>query len=864
MADDYAADTTTTGTVAVGGSATGDVETRWDYDWFKVTLEAGKVYRIDLEGAATDAGTLSWTFLRGVYDASGNYISGTADIWSGTGDNSRSFFVPDSAGTYYIAAGGVYRTGTYRLSVTEVTDDHPASTSTTGTVAVGGSATGELEFGGDRDWFAVTLEANKTYRIDLEGTPTNAGTLRYTHLYGVYDAQGDLISGTSNAAGGAVAAGYYGWNSRLVFEPAEAGTYYIAASEYHGSRTGTYRVSVTEVGTDDHAAGITTTATVAVGGSATGEIERGGDRDWFAVTLEAGTFYLIDLEGAPANAGTLGDPYLYGLYDAQGNRMAGTSDDNGGSGLNSRLEFEPTADGTYYIAAGGDDNHTGTYRVSVREFADDYSANSITTGRVTVGGSATGNIERAGDEDWFAVTLEAGITYRIDLEGADTNAGTLADPTLGALRDQYGNENLATIDYNSGTGLNARDHYTPWVTGTYFLVAEASGNGTGTYRLSVSEAVDDHPGNTDTTGRVAVGGSVRGEFEVADDRDWFAVTLEAGTRYRIDLEGDATNVGTMRSPVIAYIRDQDGNRIEGTYDGDGGAYNDDAYNARVFFEPEADGTYYIAAADEHGNSGTYRLSVTAEVPETPDDHPAGTTTTGTVAVDGSTTGNIENAGDRDWFQVTLEAGTRYRIDLEGARTNAGSLNIPVLFSVYDQNGNAIEGTYNDGFERAYYGAGGSSRNARVFFEPETGGTYYIAATSQDARTGTYRLSVTEVVADLPAGTDTTGTVAVDGSATGEIERPYDRDWFSVALEAGTRYRIDLEGSPTDAGTLRDPYLRGVHDANGNLIHGTTNDDGGDGWNSRLDFEPAADGTYYIAAGAYGSRTGTYEVSVEEL
>ena len=73
--------------------------------------------------------------------------------------------------------------------------------------------------------------------------------------------------------------------------------------------------------------------------------------------------------------------------------------------------------------------------------------------------------------------------------------------------------------------------------------------------------------------------------------------------------------------------------------------------------------------------------------------------------------------------------------------------------------------------------------------------------------------------DLPAGASTTGRVAVSGSARGEIEVSGDRDWFAVTLEANRTYRIDLEGALTGAGTLRDPYLRGVHDADGDLIDG---------------------------------------------
>ena len=56
MPDDYSSTTQTTGAVAVGGSATGEIETRSDRDWFAVTLEAGRAtgstWRVRIPGAA--------------------------------------------------------------------------------------------------------------------------------------------------------------------------------------------------------------------------------------------------------------------------------------------------------------------------------------------------------------------------------------------------------------------------------------------------------------------------------------------------------------------------------------------------------------------------------------------------------------------------------------------------------------------------------------------------------------------------------------------------------------------------------------------------------------------------------------------
>ena len=763
MPDDYAAGTGTTGTVAVGGSATGEIERKFDLDWFAVTFEAGKSYRIDLEGASTNAGTLIDPLIVGVYDADGNFIHGTYKQYGGTGWNSRVFFEPENAGTYYIAASGhVATTGTYRLSVAEFADDHPVGTGTTGTVAVGGSATGEITHMGDRDWFAVTLEAGKWYRIDLEGSPTNAGTQKYPYLRGVYDADGNLIPGTTDDDGGT------GHNARVFFEPESAGTYYIAAGADHSypsypGVTGTYRVSVAEVA-DDHPAGTGTTGTVAVGGSATGEIdEHERDQDWFAVTLEAGKLYRIDLEGAYTNAGTLSDPLIHGVYDADGNPIGGTTEDNGGVESNSRLYFEPAKAGTYYIAAGSDSSHAsfdviGTYRLSVAEVADDdHPAGTGTAGTVAVGGSANGVIERPDDQDWFAVTLEAGKPYRIDLEGSGANSWTLTDPFIRGVYDANGNPIGGTTDDDGGAGRNSRLFFEPESAGTHYIAAGGSGDSfwglgaeTGTYRLSVEE-LDDYVAGTATTGTVAVGGSATGEIERLfdldrfaatgefvehrSDQDWFAVVLEAGKSYRIDIEGSATNAGTLTDPCLYSLRDADGNPIPGTFEDDGGV----GFNSRLFFESENAGTYYIAAGIFSGDPGTYRVSV-AEADA--DDHPAGTGTTGTVAVGGSATGDIERTGDRDWFAVTLEAGRSYRIDLEGSATNAGMLDDPYIHGVYDADGNRIGGTINDN--------GGVGDNSRLVFEPETAGTYYIdvgctgSPRYSGETTGTYRVSVTDV------------------------------------------------------------------------------------------------------------------------
>ena len=109
--------------------------------------------------------------------------------------------------------------------------------------------------------------------------------------------------------------------------------------------------------TDVCAASTSTTCSVAVGGSTTGNIEVALDRDWFSVELVAGTEYQIELRGANTGDGSLRDPELYGIKDATGNDVK-SGDSDSGVLFNSELIFTPTASGTYYIVAGSLDEFT--------------------------------------------------------------------------------------------------------------------------------------------------------------------------------------------------------------------------------------------------------------------------------------------------------------------------------------------------------------------------------------------------------------------------------------------------------------------------------------------------------------------------
>ena len=1154
---DLPVDNTTTGEVDVGGSVTGNIGFGLDGDWFKVVLEAGTRYQIDLEGADTSRGTLPDPRM-GLYAS--NALVGSLSNDEGVGKNARRIYTPTAAGDYYVRAqnSNGSDTGTYTLSMivlgangaSEADTDFPATTATSGRVEVGGSVTGNRGSIGDTDWFAVVLEAGKTYQIDQKGEYGGGGTLEDPYLDNIRDSSGNQISSTFNNdvdfANGI-------FDSQIIFTPTAAGTYYLVAFA-NGLVTGTYTLSVRDItpppctlntgdiwcgvvtvaevktnadvlvahgfadgaglsagslagypddtmfsvgdndytisaayiqvptgstvtgtlyvllsadlseddkaglvltvddttltfafsgatkGTtglyswglsgldwsatttvtvrlsppDDFPAGTTTTGKVDIGGSVTGNIESVGDADWFLVELEETTRYQIDLEGAPTGRGTVSDPTINAVRDAGGNTITGTQNDDSGVGNNARTIFTATADGTHYVVAASN-GVTGTYTLSVivlgangaSEADTDFSNTNVST--VDVGASVTGTIGFNGDTDLFNVALEAGKTYQFDLEGSHNGRGTLENPYLKLYRF------VTVVGFNeniSSTNKNSQIVYTPTTTGTYTLEPSTTETGgTGTYTLSVREipppctlnigdlwcgvvtvgelktsadvlvshgfadtsslsagglvgnpgdtmfsvgdndytirglyvgapggnndgslfllltadlsdddkenlvfkidgvttdralsdasrlstglyswantgldwsstttvtvrlsgstTPDDFPSDNTTTGQVDVGGSVTGNMDSVFDIDWFRVDLKKDKRYQIDLEGADTNRGTLTDPVLSKMRDALGNVVTDALDS--GIGN----NARRIFTAPADGSHYVVASS-NGVTGTYTLSVIVlganGVSEADTDLPATTATTGRVDVGASVTGNIGSFADRDYFRVVLEAGTRYQIDLEGAPTGRGTLADPAL-TLYDESEDNLLDDVNSGI----------GANSRGIFTPTTAGTYYLrVADFDETDTGTYTLSVRDITPppddsadppadstnvsepdgeDLPEGITTTGRVEVGGSVTGEIAPALDVDWFAVELKKGKRYQFDVEGADTGRGNLADPHLWGLQDAGGQAVSGARSNDGGVGKNGRVINTPDAEGTYYIAVAGADSTTGTYTLSV---
>ena len=883
---DHEAAVSTGGSVAVGGSVRARVDSAGDRDWFAVDLVADSAYRIDLKGKSSSSGSLVDPYVFGVRLGDGTMVAGASDDDSGSGDDSAVWFVASVSGRHFVDVGADGAgTGIYELSVTGLADDFVSSIATAGAVVVDGAAVaGEVEFRGDRDWFVVSLEAGKTYWFKLRGSPSGVGTLADPHLFGVHDDAGALVAGTSDADGGVAA------DAESVFTPTADGEYFVSGGSA-GLVLGTYELSVIDVTggfPDDFAQDASTAGAVAVGGSADGVVQFEGDVDWFSVSLEAGVEYFVSVKRrvSGSGGGSLADPRLVGIYGDDGALVGGTSDDDSGVGSDSAVLFAADSTGTYYVAAGAAADGQGTYAVSVESVftesvsepsGSDFSENVTTAGRVVLGGTATGAVSpNQTDGDWFGVYMEAGERYRIRAWSPDS-ADTAAMLRMGAIYDRDGlkvpGSGAPETFWNEALKFFVAPH-----TGLYFIGVDTAFGvwwETSTpYTLSFKKVNDVRSADIATTGRVPMNGSVRGRVDYPADRDWYRVSLAAGKVYSFELVGVTgdygvyTTYGTLEDPVLYGVYDADGVLADGEIVREYHSADAHDLGERVYFAPESSGTYYISAGSIPWGSFDVTGTYTLRANRMPDDHPADTSTTASVAVGDKAGGSLQFPGDVDWFAVELEADRAYWIRAKGWRSGHGTLRTTKINGVHDSGGVLIAGTTSDG-------GGVGDFNATLVFTPDAAGTYYVSVAQgpwgygwdELWAGGTYKLFVDDVSDGIPddCGEDAASACAlgVPGSKRGNLEVDGDSDWFAVELSAGKSYTFDSDGvsfsfGPVTGVTLYSPRILGVYDSDGIKLAGTSG--------NPVQFTPLVSGAYYVEAGANtrdSNGVGTYWLSVRK-
>ena len=229
---------------------------------------------------------------------------------------------------------------------------------------------------------------------------------------------------------------------------------------------------------------------------------------------------------------------------------------------------------------------------------------STTTETITVGQQIVEVINFSGDTDWFEITLTAGTTY--DISQLGFSASGMADPWV-RLFDSTSTEIAENDDIIFGTVRDSLLTFTASTTGTYYISAEAFGNSTGTYALTVTEVQSgDIAGDATTTSSAVINGSVSGTIETSADTDWFEITLSADSRYIIqNNESGNPNPAVMNTNLE--LRDSTGALVDSNDNTGPGL------NARIAYTIDTAGTYYIVAGTTGSSTGDYAITV-EEVP----------------------------------------------------------------------------------------------------------------------------------------------------------------------------------------------------------------------------------------------------------
>ena len=602
-------------------------------------------------------------------------------------------------------------------------------------------ATGTLTNVGQDDWVAVNLTANQTYEISIIGLSQFAKV--EVGAAGTLSADGTgafAVPGTDAGLGTAT-------TQRKYFTPSVSGTYYVDVSDSDGTTPENYTVKVGVV-TADFADNTIRPGHVKVGGSVAGQLGNVAQHDWVAVTLTANQAYELTVNGltqfASIEIGTAS-----GLSSLVNSSAIPSTDAGLEPVTPQHLYFMPAASGTYYVDLS--DNYAVTpekYTLSVAAVSADHTDNATHPGSVAVGGSTTGRLADIGQRDWIAVNLTANRAYEVTVTGLSQSA-LVEIGTAGGLSGD-GTSAVAVAGANTGGKATTQDlYFMPSASGTYYIdVSDGHGAAPENYTVAVAAVAADYTDNATHPGSLAVGGNTSGRLANVGQHDWIAVSLTANHAYELTVNG-LTQFSSVEL-AGANALSGDGAIAAAIPATDAGLGKTTTRN--LYFMPSATGTYYVDISDSFASTPeNYTVAVAAVAADYTDNasHP------GSVAVGGSTTGTLANAGQHDWIAVSLTANQGYEVTVNGL-TEFDTVEIGTA------GGLSSDGT--SAFAVGAASTGGKATTQSLYFMPSASGIYYIDVSDNSGTAPeNYKVSVAAVAADHTDNPTHPGAVAVTGT-----------------------------------------------------------------------------------------------------
>lgn len=450
----------------------------------------------------------------------------------------------------------------------------------------------------------------------------------------------------------------------------------------------------------------------------------------------------------------------------------------------------------------------------------DIPGNTSSTVTLSPGAVIDSALDFAGDQDWFRVELDQGLTYGFTVASRGGPGLGAPDPDL-TLRNDNGGA-LTTGSNTSSATVTQR--LTADRSGTFYVAVSDNYTDTGGYRLTWV-ATDTQRNDSLTTAMLTVATPVSSRLDVSGDSDWFGVTLQDGLAYGLDLRADGLG-GLVGGDLL--LRDGLGNIIVEERNTVAGSTV-----TTLTFTAAGSGPAFVEVRDTGLASGAYRLTLNAS------DTIRGDVASGAVLATNATVRSaIDVAYDRDMFRLDLREGLTYAFRI--ARDGLGGLADGDL-TLLDAGGNQIDRTLNNQFDQA-----------TLVWTATASGTYWLRAWDNGFDTGAYVLS--HLGGDTIVNNTATEALLLDGRRfDGRIDVGGDADWVRFEAEQGVTYRFALSGDGT-ANSLPRVRLE-LRDANGTVLATDSGIDAGIIWRA------TGDGPVFLTvAGQYGTDIGGFRLS----
>jgi len=624
---------------------------------------------------------------------------------------------------------------------------------------------GEINSSSDEDFFAINAVAGVEYNFQADGSSP------LTNFFGVlnlFDTDGTTLLETDDSSS----------VQSISWVAPATGTYFLSVGARFTSSFGTYELT----------ASIT---------NLSGNLEEGGDQDWFAFIASRGVDYQFETILDSLSNSTLR------LYDTDGVTELAFNN-NGGPGLASQINWRAPASGIYYVSVQGFSSfNEGTYQLT--------STSSLPESFVSFNSVLFDN--DSFDVSVFDSNASFAVFATIEVSSGDRETILLRDD---GRFNFDGSIPLASGAHTTNDGvLQISDGDTVSVT---YVDEETESGGTSTITETATIFFDDHGNDILNATPLSTVFSVLGEIETPDDVDLFSFNAIEGVEYEFIADGSFPFTNSSGTLTV--------------FDTDGVtqlAADTSFGELDILWEAPATGQYFLrVSTDSSFSFGTYELTGTPLVPPSTIEFDAAEfAEIGPIGVNvfdpnnsGPVTVTIEaSSGDSETITLDPNGSTDYSgiINSNGESINPGDGTLQVSV------GDTLTVTYSDLND----GLGGTSTatNTATIFVDDHGNTAS-DATPLDLRLG----------------------------ATGELQGSFDQDLFSFTAVEGVEYEFE-----TILGTLNDSVLR-LFDTDG-TTELASNDDGGVGLASLLNWQAPSSGVYFLSVESFAaSDVGTYQLT----